>query len=341
MRVAAGLVQHLGEPQHVVGVAGLGTLFAVEHDAEIVDRVEVFPDAVAADGDGAVLHDRFPKEVGRFVPFSVPFDVGYPFESDDFRYLGVGVHAREAVFVPQQRLQYLLVGEAAGQLQVFFIAGYRSYVGKYLVQTTVLAGKHLLYLVVAQLRNEVEPPVGELDQHRPGLAAAGLQAGVAQAGKGLVYVVERDPFPVEVETAGPNVAAGYLFPHGPSAGNAAQVAVAGGLLAGLQFVEHVIESGFYLGVPGSGIHVGESRQVVAAYVAVEPAVFPVPVVGGFGSEPGLFPVGSQQPVGVKTQQVADVHFLRMFEGTFRQAYISDRETCYALFELRSGRCHRQ
>jgi len=95
-------VEGLGEPEHVVGVAGLGALAGLDDAGEIVGGVEVLTLAVAAEGDAAVGDDGIPEEAGGVAPGGVAAELGDAGVADDLGDLGVGVEAGEAVLVEEE-----------------------------------------------------------------------------------------------------------------------------------------------------------------------------------------------------------------------------------------------
>ena len=100
-RVAARLIKHLGQTQHVVGVAGFRSLFARHHAGKVVRRMEMLAHTVAADGNAAVFHHGFPKETRRIIPSLIAFQIRNTLVTNDLRDLRVGVFARQLVFVLQ------------------------------------------------------------------------------------------------------------------------------------------------------------------------------------------------------------------------------------------------
>ena len=116
--LGAALVEEFRQTQHIVGVAGLGTLFAGEHARKVVGRVEMLPDAVASDAHGPVVHDCRPEETRRLVPVAVPLEVGDALDSYHLGNLGIGMHAGKAVLAAQQRLEHILMREAVRKFKI-------------------------------------------------------------------------------------------------------------------------------------------------------------------------------------------------------------------------------
>ena len=140
-------------------------------------------------------------------------------------------------------------------------------------------------------------------------------------------IVEWYPAAVEVESSGPNVASGHLGPHGAAARNAAEIAVAGRVLCAFEFGKHIVETSADFLISRGGIHVGESRQIVAADMAVETCIFPVGVVFGFRFESGFLEIGREQTVGVYFEEISEVEILGMSERALGEAHIFSRKSC--------------
>ena len=264
---------------------------------------------VSADGHAALADDYVPEELCRAVPVGQSLQVGDALVADDFRNLRVGVLAREVILTAQQRLQHLLVAELVGQTQVFLVAGDSKDIGKGLVQSTLLTAKHLLNLLVAQPAHLANHPVGQSDEHLFGIFAACHQPCIAQSGVDFVNVVERNPPIVQSERSRADVAVGYLAPYFLRVRHAAQVAVPGRILTAFQLLQEIVHALFHLTVARSGKHVGKSREIMAADVAVKTGVLPVGIVLGLGRQPSSLQVGSKQTVGIEPHQIVNVRLL--------------------------------
>ena len=254
---------------------------------------------VAADADAALGDDDVPEELRCLVPVLQTFEVGNALVADDFWNLRVGVLARQVVLALQQGFQHLLVAELVGQFQVFLVFCDAVDVGKRLVQSALFADEHLLNLLVGESRHELHHPVGQLDEHRLGLAATGNEVGIAQSGVDFMDVVQRHPAVVQSEGVGADVALRQFLPYFAAIGHTAQIAVAGSILAALQLAHHVVEPLLYLGITRGGSHIAECRQVVTADVAVESGVLPVGVILSLRLQAGLLQVGGEQTVGIE------------------------------------------
>ena len=197
--ITAGGIEHLGEPEHIVGVAGLRTLLACKHGAEVVGRMEVLRDAVAAYADAAVIYHRLPEEGGGIAPLPIAFDVSYAFVAYNLGYLGVGVHSGKTVLRLEQRLEQGLLAEPVGQFQVSRVTGNGCSIGENLVQSSLLAAQHFLDLGIAQTLDGFIHPVGEFEKHFLRVFPSGLNIRVTKAGVGLMDIVKRDPAVIQPE----------------------------------------------------------------------------------------------------------------------------------------------
>jgi hypothetical protein len=92
--------------------------------------MKVLPYAVAANGNRAVIDDGIPEKSGSIGPGFIPTHFSYPFVADHFRYLRIGMHAREQIFSLQKQSQNAAMRKALRQLQVPLITGYVCYIGK-------------------------------------------------------------------------------------------------------------------------------------------------------------------------------------------------------------------
>ena len=323
VRVAA--VERFREPQHVEGVAGLGTVDVVDEVRAGLLAGEMLAPAVAAEGQRALARHDVPEELRGVVVGLVPAEFRDPREADGLRDLRVGVQVVQVVHPLRHRVQQHPVGEPAGDGEVLGVAGDRVAIGQDLVHAAVLVAHHLLHLGVGEAGREVDGPVAEAQEQFFRLLVAAVQPRVAQARVHLVQVVERGPGAgIHAE-----IALLELAPDVFAVGHAAHVALAPvgvvldvGVGAFLQLGEHVLHPAAALFVARRGVH-RHRGQVVAAHVAVQA----VPVGIGLlpGLQPRLDPVGSQKPVAVILQQGLDVEVPGLLEGAVQQFYITQRE----------------
>ena len=115
------LEQPLGEPQHVVGIARLGSFTAFQHLPEIVKRVEMFADAVSAESDASPFYDRAPSEISRLESRTVVRKLACPRKPGELRDLRVRVQAGQLVLLPVQRIQHGMMFPAFRLREIFFV----------------------------------------------------------------------------------------------------------------------------------------------------------------------------------------------------------------------------
>ena len=321
-------VQQLGELEHVVGVAGLGTFHLVEHGLEVGQRMEMLPDAVAADGDAAALAHRGPEEARGRQPVLVRRAgvalLGDAGKADHLGDLRIGMQPGQRVARLAQRIEDRAVREALGQAQVTRAAAHRGDVGEDLVHAAVLGAHQVLQLRVAQRLEQGQRPGAQVDQHLARQRLLRQLPRVAQAGEGLVQVVPRHPAPVDGEAVDLELAARDLAPGGLAVGDAAEVAVAMGELALAELAQHLDEPAMHLRVAGGRRHHRQRRHVVPAHVTVQAAALPV-AVGRLGlRQAGLAPEGREQPVRIERHQVALVDVLRRLQRAVEQPHLRQR-----------------
>ena len=76
----------------------------IEHGCEIVCRMKMFAYTVATNADGTMIYHCVPEEAGGVIPVLVLCKVGDTFVADNLRYLCVGMHACQAVFILHKRI---------------------------------------------------------------------------------------------------------------------------------------------------------------------------------------------------------------------------------------------
>ena len=94
-------------------------------------------------------------------------------------------------------------------------------------------------------------------------------------------------------------------------GNTADIAVTVGVLAGLQFADHVVESLAKLRIYRvfSGCdHVGQRGQIMASSMPIQTAALPIAIRLGFEWQPRLAPERSKQTFWIKREDVVAIRF---------------------------------
>ena len=100
VNVSGVLIKHFGQPEHVVSIASLRSLNVIQHRRKVVRWMKMFAYAVPADTHGTVIDYGIPEKTGCMIPFCcmipvfvILWNFGYPFVSDYFRNLCVGMHS--------------------------------------------------------------------------------------------------------------------------------------------------------------------------------------------------------------------------------------------------------
>ena len=108
----------------------------------------MLPYAVTSDGNASVVYDSLPEICRSLVPVFITLEVCDPLVADDLRNLGVGMHSCKMVFTFEERLENSLVRESLCHVHEPAVSAEGGSVGKHLVKSAVLAGKHALELFV-------------------------------------------------------------------------------------------------------------------------------------------------------------------------------------------------
>ena len=272
----------------------------------------------------------------------VPAQFGDPLEAHGFGHLRVRMQVVEHVHALGHGCQDPFVGEAAGAVQILPFAGDGVGIGQDLVHSAVLVAHHFLHLGVAEAGGQFDGPVAEAQEQRLGGLVPAVEPGVPEARVHLMDVVERSP------RAGIHAEIPLLeiAPDPLAVGHAAHIALAPvrmvpdiGLRTQLQFADHVLHPLPALVIAHGGVH-GHRAQVMARHMPVEPV--PVGVGRLPGLQPGLLPIGSQQPIAVVLQQGFHVQVPRVLERSFQQGHVPQGKLVRIQTVLRlRRRCGRQ
>ena len=332
----------LGELEHVIGVAGLYAFVAYDELTVLAVGGEPLAHGVAAHGYAAVAGHVVPEEAGCLAEVGGVVLLVGALEAKHFGHLRVGVHVVDGRgAVGGHAVEQPAVGVAAGGVEVALVAGHLVGVGKHLVDAAVLMAEDSLHLLVAEAGYEAHAPVAEAQEHAARGVVVAVEPRVAQAGEGLVHVVERHPRrPVEL-----HVATRKGCPQLARAGHAAEVAVHYGVgrcvprvLAVLQSRHKAVHALFQLclqrrvGTRAPGY--GEGGEVVAAHMAVE--ALPVVEGGAARGQAGLFFVGLQQASGVVAEEHAVVEHHGVAEGAVGDGDVVEVEHLGVKLALRAG-----
>ena len=139
-RVGCLAKQLLGQPEHVVGVAGLRPLARLEHRGEVVGGIEVLPHAVASECDGPATDHGLPEEHRRREARGIPAELGDACVADD---LGICVLACSPVSGSSRRpsgSSNARWENRSARVEVLPIAGDGEHVGQHLVHPAVFGG---------------------------------------------------------------------------------------------------------------------------------------------------------------------------------------------------------
>ena len=185
-----------GQPEHVVGIAGLRTFAAFQHASKILRVVEVFGNAVAAKSNTPFAGDIFPEEACAGLGFLVAGERGNAFEADHLGNLRVRMLAGELILMALQRIKNGLVAEATREAQILLVPGDGVHVRQHLVHAAVFLPEHALHLLIREAGRDGFAPVTTANQDFAGLLVAGEPISIPQPGEGLVQVIPRHPLPV-------------------------------------------------------------------------------------------------------------------------------------------------
>ena len=87
------LIQQLGQSQHVICIAGFGTLHVMHHRRKIIGRMKVLTHAVTTYADGTVGGNGLPEETGGTMPGIITLYLGYSFKTNHLGNLSIRMHA--------------------------------------------------------------------------------------------------------------------------------------------------------------------------------------------------------------------------------------------------------
>ena len=99
--------------------------------------MEMLIHTIATDSNRTVVDNGMPEEVGSLAPIVVLLDVGNALESDDFRYLCIGMNTSQFVFLLKQRIEYDVMTEAMCKCEIALVACDGCHIGKCLVETSM------------------------------------------------------------------------------------------------------------------------------------------------------------------------------------------------------------
>ena len=143
-------VQSFGEFQHIVCVAGLGTVDVIDIIDTVLRGREVFAARIAAQGQRTFLCHHLPEMLACPVHILIPVQFSDSLVTGHLRDLSVRVQIVKRVLAPLKRIQQHLVRVTACANEILCIPGHRICIRQDLVHTALLIPHHLLHLCVAQ-----------------------------------------------------------------------------------------------------------------------------------------------------------------------------------------------
>ena len=312
-RVRRPLVQMPRQLEHVVAVAAFAGLVG-DVGRNHVGGAEMLGVGIAADHIGMVMHDRVPEEGRRIAITGVAGQFIKPRQPAQLGDLGVGVLARQFVAPLRQRQQNRLVIKAFAHGEEARLAGAGIGLGEGLVQPAVLAGQHLLHLVVAQAPQHADQVVGHLHRDVERFGVIGIKMGVEQALMHLMPGVERHPAAVQVEAVAADPVRAHLLEDDLAVHRlavalhrrAADIAVAVRDLTGGQFVEHVVYAPAEAFIARLGQHQRTGGHIVAEAVTGDAHRLPAAIDRALRRKARARAEIVQQTVGFEFQQVLRV-----------------------------------
>jgi len=343
-RVVSLVAEHLGELQHVVGVAAFGSVGIVDIPVAVAHREEMLVHAVASDTGGAVVGHVAPEVVGReSISRCGGVVLGHTLKADILGHLGVGVPVVQEGGVERlHAVDHRLMTVLARGVEIFFIAEERVGIGHTLVHSAMLGVEHVLHGAVGELAHHVHAPVGQFAKQFFGHPAAGIEIGVSQAGQHLVLTVERHPpahFVELGEVAGIQTRPRAVDGLAPDEAVETVRIVVIGILTILQNTEHIVETlleaGLGAGIMARGVCQGEGREIMTSDMPgeVETAATPVLKVGMLrqpagidpATEAGLTDKRGEQTVDIILHEMPDVEIHRRLERTVQERYLTEIE----------------
>ena len=258
--------------EHVVGVARFRP-FALFHVLLVViERREMFRNAVAANRDTALVHDTVPEVLGALHVSLVAGEFRNAREAHHLRDLRIRMHIREVIIARCHRIQKPLVRPTLGLVQVLLFLGHRIGISIDFRHAAVFRAEHRFHLGIVQPARNRESPITKREEHRFGLIVTRIDVGIAQARIKFVDVVPRHPIAV-LRT---RIAVLEFEPHRLAVGHAADIALEIRILGilvlnRLEFAQHVFQAFLDEFIATGRIMHGKRTQVMTQHVPVKPS----------------------------------------------------------------------
>ena len=280
--------------------------------------------AVAANRDTALVHDRLPEEIGALLVFFIAREFRNSRKTHDLRHLRVGVDVRQVVIALRHRIQKPLMRPLLCHIQILFV--FREFIGVSVNfrHATVFRTEHLLHLGIVQAVRNRNAPIAKRKEHRLCLFVTRINVGVTQARIKFVDIVPRHP--ITVLCAG--IAVLHLEPHRFAVRHAADVAleiIVFGILVlnRLEFRQNVFNAFLDLNVVVIGIMHRQGTQVMPKHVTVEPS--PVREFRSLRLHARFFVKRREQAVHIVAEERFDVQVLAFLQDAVQKLHIRQCE----------------
>ena len=324
MRIVLDVEQTFRQLEHVVRITGFWSFTFFDEFFVIVERREMFRNAVAANGDTAFIHDRLPEEIGALLVLFIAREFCNSCKTHNLRHLRIRVDIRQVVIALRHRIQKPLVRPLLGRIQVLFVFRELVGVGVNFGHAAVFRAEHLLHLGIVQAVRNRDAPVAKCQKHRLCLFIARINISVAQARIKLVDIVPRHPIAVLCAS----IAILHLEPHLLAVRHAAnvtlEVIVLGILVLNrLEFFQDVFETFLDLNIIVIGIMHGQGAQVMSKHVAIKTR--PVRELARLGAHSRFFVKRREQAVHIVAEKRFDIQVLAFLQDAIQKLYIRQRE----------------
>ena len=324
MRIVLDVEQTFRQLEHVVSIAGFRS-FAFFHEFfVIVERREMFRNAVAANRDTALVHDRLPEKVGALRILLVARKFRNSRKAYNFGHLRIRMHVRQVIVPLRHRVQKPLMRPLLCSIQILFVFREVIGIGIDFGHAAMFRAEHLLHLGIVEAVRNCNAPVAKFEEHRLCVLVARINVGVTQTRKKFVDIVPRHPIAV-LRT---RIAVFHLEPHRFAVRHAADVTheirILGILVLNrLELRQDVFETFLDLNIVIIGIMHRQSAQVMPQNVAIKPR--PVREFARLGAHPRFFVKRRQKAIDIVTEERFDVQVLTFLQDAVQKLHIRQRE----------------
>ena len=320
MRIVLDVEQTFRELEHVVRIARFRSFTFFDEFFVIVERREMFRNAVAANRDTALVHDRLPEEIGAFLVLFIAREFRNSRKAHNLRHLRIRMDVRQVVIALRHRIQKPLVRPFFRGIQVLFVFRELVSVSVNFGHTAVFRAEHLLHLGIVQAVRNRNAPVAKRKEHRLCLFIACINVSVTQARIKLVDIVPRHPIAVLCAS----IAVFHLEPHllavRHSANVTLEVIVLGILVLNrLEFFQDVFEALLDLDVIIVRVMHRESAQIMPEHMAIETR--PVRELARLRLHARFFVKRRKQAVHIVAEKRFDVQVLAFLQNAIQKLHI--------------------